>query len=185
VTFPDGKVWCLNRSNGKPVSTWGTNGYFKTVDGLDVTGSVSVSEEYIYFSDYNFNSSNSHLYRLDKRTGEQISRADVFPSSGTPAVGDGIVVTCGVDWWGASTNWTAAFAAKPGAGGSPDEIWEKKDVGGFNMSASIVDGKVLVGNFDANTWTNSGIYCLDADTGGEVWSSKEAGSVPVPTKYGV
>ncbi|MCJ7652960.1 MAG: PQQ-like beta-propeller repeat protein, partial [Actinobacteria bacterium] len=48
---PEGKVWCLDRNSGKPVSTWGPNGYFTPEDNLDVTGSVSVYEDYIYFTD--------------------------------------------------------------------------------------------------------------------------------------
>lgn len=123
----NGKVWCLDRDNGKPVSNWGTNGYFTPEDNLDVTGSISVFEDYIYFTDFTFGAAdkpNSHLYCLNKETGSQSWRTDVFPSSGAPAVGADMVVSAGNQWgvWPEpSTNWTTAFAAKPGAGGSPDQ----------------------------------------------------------------
>lgn len=186
-----GGVWCLDRATGKPVTSWGSGGLFKTVDDLDVPGSVSVSGEYIYFTDFTFgaaNSPNSHLYCLNRATGVQEWRSAVYPSSGAPAITDGMVVVAS-NQWGAwpepSTNWTYAFAAGPAAAGGAGELWKRKGIGGFNMSASIVDGKVLLGNFDANAWTNSGVHCLDAGSGKTVWSSTQAGSAPVPTSYGV
>lgn len=182
-----GRVWCLDRGTGKPVASWGSGGSFRTVGDLDVTGSVSVFEESIYFTDFAFgaaSSPNSHLYCLNKATGAQEWRTAVYPSSGAPAVADGMVVVA-ANQSEPSTNWTYAFAAKPGAGGSAEELWKRKDIGGFNMSAAIADGKVLVGNVDVNTWANSGIHCLEAGSGKTAWSSEQAGSVPVPTEYGV
>lgn len=186
-----GKVWCLDRDSGKPVASWGTNGYFRPAGDLDVCGSVAVCGDEMYFTDFTFGAAaepNSHLYCLDGPTGVERWRKSVYPSSGTPAVTEGLLVTSGNQWgsWPEpSTNWTTAFRLTSGKSASADKLWEKKDTGGFNMSASLAGDRVLVGNFDANTWTNSGVFCLDAGSGETVWTSTQAGSTPVPTGYGV
>ena len=188
---PDGKVWCLNRSDGKPVASWGTGGFFRTKGKLDVTGSVAVSGDFIYFTDFTFGVAaepNSHLYCLDKETGSQQWVADVFPSSGTPAVGEGLVVTAGNQWasWPEpSTNWTFAFNAEPASGGSAEMRWKVKGAGGWTASPAIADGRVLVGIFDSTTFQNKGLCCLEAENGKTKWISNEGGSSPVPTRYGV
>lgn len=187
-----GKVWCLNRQDGKTVNSWGNNGYFRTVDDQDVTGSVAIEGDFLYFSDFSFGAAdepNSHIYCLDKAGGDLVWKAPVFPSSGTPAVGDGKVVTASNQWgvWPApSTNWITAFRAGKGGGGAAKQLWNRKDIGGFNMSSCLAGDRVLCGNWDANTWKSQGVYCLDAGTGSTVWGNKQAGgSSPVPTRYGV
>ncbi|MBU4175438.1 MAG: PQQ-binding-like beta-propeller repeat protein [Actinobacteria bacterium] len=189
---PNGKVWCLNKSNGKPITTWGTNGYLETVNKMDVTGSVTVAGDYIYLTDFKFGAvaaPDSNLYCLEKDTGNEAWKADVYASSGTPVVGDGVVVTCGEQgaaWPTPGTNWTAAFAAEPGSGGAATQLWTMKDAGGFNMSASIAGGKALVGNWDSATWTNQGVWCLDLDNGDTDWKNEtEGGSPLVPTSKGL
>ena len=186
----NGKVWCLDKSNGKPVTSWGTNGYFQPVNKLDVTGSVAVDGDYIYFTDYDFNTPNSHLYCLNKQDGKEEWKGSTLPSSGTPAVGEGIVVSAGQDWalWPPALK-TTAFAAGSGSGGAAAPSWTVDDLGGWTMSAAIADGKVAVGIFDPTVppWGGyKGVAVLGADDGSVVWQNAEnGGSPPVPTEHGL
>jgi outer membrane protein assembly factor BamB len=188
----NGKVWCLNKADGKPVSSWGTNGRFTPVDRLDVTGSVTVAGDCIYFTDFTFgfaDEPNSHLYCLEKETGREKWKTATYPASGTPAVGDGMVVTAGNQWnaWpDPSVNWVSAFSADSTAGGAATPLWNKSGFGGWNVSPAICDGSVLVGNFDTGTWTTNGVWCLDSSDGGVEWKNEnQGGSSPVPTARGV
>ncbi|MCG2794915.1 MAG: PQQ-binding-like beta-propeller repeat protein, partial [Actinomycetia bacterium] len=178
----NGKVWCLDRSDGKPVASWGTNGCFETANKLDVTGSVAVDGDYIYFTDYDFNSADSHLYCVGKADGKEAWQGSVYPTSGTPAVGDGIVVSAGDDFHTTFTPRVSAFAAGAGSGGAAAPLWTADGFGGWKMSPSIADGKVAVG---IDVWGAPGVAVLDATDGGVVWQSTEGNSTPVPTAYGL
>ncbi|MBN2168637.1 MAG: PQQ-like beta-propeller repeat protein [Actinobacteria bacterium] len=187
---PNGKLWCLNKTNGKPVTSWGTNGYFMTSGKADVTGSAAVSGNYLYFTDFTFGVSateNSFLYCLNKDTGTELWKESTWPSSGAPAVGEGKVVTAGNQWatWpDPSTNWTKAYSEETGSG-STNMLWAVKDVGGWTMSPSITSGTVSVGIFDSGLFMNSGVTVLNLDNGNQVWNSPKGGSTPVPTAYGL
>ncbi|MBN1289958.1 MAG: PQQ-binding-like beta-propeller repeat protein [Actinobacteria bacterium] len=187
---PNGKLWCLDKKDGKPVTSWGTNGYFMTTGKADVTGSVAVSGGYLYFTDFTFGvaaDENSFLYCLDKNTGAELWKEPAWPSSGAPAVGEGKVVTSGNQWatWpDPSTNWTSAYNEETGSGGTT-KLWSVKDVGGWTMSPSIASGTVSAGIFDSGLFLNSGVAVLDLDNGDKIWTSPEGGSTPVPTAYGL
>jgi len=179
---PNGKVWCIDKRSGKPVTSWGKNGYFKTVNGNDVTGSVSVSDGYIYFNDFPFGSNpESYLYCLNEETGGEEWKARVLPTSGTPAVGNGFVVTAGKDFYGVG-NKTFAFCAGAKSSSGGKQLWSADGIGGWNMSACIASGKVAVGIDD---WSNPGIAILDLQTGKEIARINDGKSSPVPTNYGL
>lgn len=179
----NGKVWCLDISNGKPVTSWGTNGCFETVDNLDVTGSVTVEGDYIYFTDYDFYSTDSHLYCVGKEDGKEAWKGPVYPTSGTPAVGEGIVVSVGDDFHTTFIPRVSAFAAGAGDGGAAVPLWTTDGIGGSYMSASVAGGKVAVGGI--GFWSALGIAVLDASDGTVLWRSDAADSTPVPTAYGL
>jgi len=179
----NGKVWCLERSNGIPVTTWGTNGYFETVNKLDVTGSVTVDGDYIYFTDYDFNSPDSHLYCVGKADGKEAWTGPVYPTSGTPAVGDGVVVSVGDDFHTTFTPRVSAFSAGAGSGGAAAPLWTTDGIGGSYMSASIAEGRIAVGGI--GFWSALGVAVLDAADGSIIWQSNQADSTPVPTAYGL
>ncbi|MDD5749016.1 MAG: DUF5719 family protein [Actinomycetota bacterium] len=178
---PNGKVFCLDKKTGKPVSSWGTSGFFSTVNKNDVTGSVCVSDGFVYLNDFPFGASpESHLYCVNEDTGKEEWKAKVLPTSGTPAVGEGVVVTSGNEW--GVGNSTSAFTAGAKNKGGGNLLWKKDGVGGWNMSSAIASGKVAVGIDDSS---NPGVTVLETASGKEVWKSNEGKCSPVPTQYGL
>jgi len=187
---PNGKLWCLDEATGKPVTSWGNHGSFATVGRLNVGGSASVFDGFVYFTDINDNpasSPNSYLYCLSKSTGKSMWQARVYGSDGAPAVSDGLVVTAGQQ--PPNTNWVAAFSADTTLGKNPVRLWSRSGIGGPTMSACIAGSKVVVGDtyFDISTFTYYGtdVFALDASTGVTIWHSNEGGGPAVPTPYGL
>ncbi|MDD5448127.1 MAG: PQQ-binding-like beta-propeller repeat protein, partial [Actinomycetota bacterium] len=188
---PNGGVWCLDKETGKPLTSWGNNGFYQTDGELDVTGSVCAGEGKIYFADFKFGAMEepqNHLYCLNGQTGKGIWKKEVYPSSGTPAVvGETVFLSCQQMAKDGNINWTCAFREN-GETGEVSKIWEKKGVGGFNVSPAIARDKLLVAKTktDPSSWmeVGSGICALDCETGDTFWETNEGGS-SIPTPYGV
>ncbi len=190
---PNGKVWCLNRKTGKPITSWGTNGAFVTDVRNDVNGSVTVYGNYIYFTDYSFYpaaSYNCHIYCVNKDTGKLAWKDKVYGSDGTPAVTKGWVVTAGqqpAPWPEPGTNWVCAFKADTEKGKKIARAWERKGIGGFNSSPAIAGSKVVVGSTDPAAWpiVGDGISVLNLFDGKTIWGSGEGGGSVSLSEYGI
>ncbi len=190
---PNGKVWCLDKKSGKPVKSWGNNGFFQTDGKKDVNGSVAVYGKFIYFTDYSFNpadSYNCHLYCLDRDTGRLMWKEKVFGSDGTPAVRNGCVITAGqqpAPWPQPGTNWVSAFKVDTDKGQKIARVWERKGIGGFNCSPAIAGDFVVVGNTDPSAWpiSGKGIFVIDIKKGKTVWDSEEGGGSVALSEYGI
>ncbi|PKQ28036.1 MAG: hypothetical protein CVT63_04845 [Candidatus Anoxymicrobium japonicum] len=190
---PNGKVWCVDESTGKAVTSWGTSGYYMTVGKLDVCGTVTAYGDFIYFTDFSFGAAsapNCYLYCLNKGTGKEAWKAGVYGTDGSPAVTDGLVVTAGQQQPGAwptpGTNWATAFSADTATGKNPKQLWTKSGMGGYTMSACIANGKVAVGNISTG-WPSvgAGVQILNPADGSTIWQSTEGGGPAVPTPYGL
>ena len=182
----NGKVWCLDETTGKAVTAWGTHGSYSTVGKLDVDGTVTAYGDFIYFTDFTYDSTKScHLYCLSKNTGAEAWKVVAAGSDGAPAVTDGLVVTAG-EQYGVS-NFVTAFSANTDTGKNPVLRWKKSGIGGYVMSACIADGQVAVGN-GLSGWppfAATDVSVLSASDGSTMWHSTEAGGPPVATPYGL
>ncbi|MHB8894690.1 MAG: DUF5719 family protein [Candidatus Geothermincolia bacterium] len=186
-----GKVWCINETTGKAVTTWGTGGAFP-IAGKVMTGSVTAAGDFIYFTDFAYATAPAqcYLYCLGRATGVEAWKAPVFGSNGAPSVASGLVVTAGLQtavWPDPGTNWVTAFSCDTDNGKSPVQLWSKSGMGGDQMSACIANGKVAVGN-GISGWppvTGTDVWVLEAADGKTVWHSTEAGGPPVATAYGL
>jgi len=194
----NGKVWCLDESTGKPVSTWGTHGYYVTDGKLDMSGTVTVFGAYIYFTDFIYFTDippektgvpNCHLYCLAKATGKAAWQMSTFGSDGAPAVRDGLIVIANQQpaaWPSPGTNYLTALAADTTTGKSPVKLWSRSGMGGYTMDVCIAGDKVAVGNSEeAFPPTATDTWVVNAGNGSTVWHSTEGGSSPVPTPYGL
>ena len=188
----NGKVWCVDKTTGKAVSSWGTRGYYSTVGKVDVTGSVTAFGDFIYFTDFDYGAAsapNCYLYCLGTDTGREAWKTKVYGSDGAPAVVDGLVVTAGQQpaaWPAPGTNWVTAFAADTTAGKNPVKHWTRSGMGGYTMAVCIANGKVAVGNAEESfPPIGTDVYVLDAGSGSTRWHSTEGGGSPVPTPYGL
>jgi outer membrane protein assembly factor BamB len=183
---PNGKVWCVEEATGKAVKSWGTNGYYATVGHLDVAGTVAAYGDFVYFTDFTYDSgTDCHLYCVSRITGAEGWKVVAAGSDGSPSVADGLVVTAGEQY--GTANWVTAFSANTDAGKSPVLRWKKSGVGGYTMSACIAAGQVAVGN-GVSGWppfTATDVTVLDATSGSALWHSTEAGGPPVATAYGL
>ncbi len=198
--FPNGKVWCVDESTGKAVTSWGTDGAFTTVNKIDVCCAPALYGDFIYFTDFiyannlHFDAANpsSYLYCLNKHTGAEAWKVKTYGTEGAVSVSDGTIVVSGQQpavWPDVGTNKTVAFNADTTLGQKPVRRWLRDGIGGPNMSVCIGKyGRIAVGNNATSGFppvVSTDTYVLDIATGNTVWHSTEGGSSPVPTQYGL
>ena len=149
---PSGGCYALNASTGEEV--------WRTWMSSSVWGSVSVDEDYVYGTTYNF-CGTGEMFVLYRNNGTEKEINDLLRTDSTPAVAYGNMYVCG-GCEGYSATGTFCVDKE-----TLEVIWSAP-AGSWTASPAVADGKVYVGGF-----------CYDAFTGEEIFSYEQGGLSPV------
>ncbi|MCK5109360.1 MAG: PQQ-binding-like beta-propeller repeat protein, partial [Methanosarcinales archaeon] len=149
---PSGGCYALNASTGEEV--------WRTWMSSSVWGSVSVDEDYVYGTTYNF-CGTGEMFVLYRNNGTEKEINDLLRTDSTPAVAYGNIYICG-GCEGYSATGTFCVDKE-----TLEVIWSAP-AGSWTASPAVADGKVYVGGF-----------CYDAFTGEEIFSYEQGGLSPV------
>ena len=139
-----------------------------------VCGSITVSDRVVYFTTY---TGAEHFYALDALNGTKIWDASIGWTDSTPAYYAPSKSVRSYIYVATNDRVIYCFDAETG-----EWIWQVLGLGGWTNSPVVTkDGKVFVGKEGGGGLVPgySGLYCLDALTGKELWHSEHGGSSPV------
>jgi subtilase family serine protease len=152
--------------------------FWNTSIDWNACGSFTVSDGAVYFTTFNFDGPGC-AYALDAGTGTQIWKNNIISTDSTPAfyapsgsTRSYVYVSSGFDAYK-----IYCFNIKNG-----ETVWTVDGLGHWTNSPAVsIDKKVFVGKQGGGGGMvsgYSGLYCLDALTGDEIWHSDIGGSSP-------
>jgi subtilase family serine protease/outer membrane protein assembly factor BamB len=152
--------------------------FWNTSIDWNACGSFTVSDGAVYFTTYNFFGPGC-AYALDAGNGTQIWKNNIISTDSTPAfyAPSGSTRSYVYVSSGSSAYKIYCFNVKNG-----ETVWTVDGLGHWTNSPAVsVDKKVFVGKQGGGGGMvsgYSGLYCLDALTGDEIWHSDIGGSSP-------
>jgi outer membrane protein assembly factor BamB len=155
----EGRVYCLDPETGKPRWDFGDDERMKWV-----FSSPTYADGRIYIGEGLHEDNECRLFCIDAQTGRKLwDFATNSHTESTPCVGEGKVV------FGAGNDGIYCLDAKTGA-----KIWHFTGTQGLHVDANpvIADGRVYAGSGLSRTHQVNRIFCLDLQTGNEVWGER-------------
>ena len=154
-----GAVYCVERSTAKPLWSFNGDGKMK-----QILSSPCLADGKLYIGEGFHSDSNCKLYCLDAATGKKLwDRQTSSHTESSPCVADAKV------YCGAGSDGLLCLNATTG-----DAVWEYKG-GHIDCPPVVVGNHVYCGSGvdrDVDGPQETAIFCLEADTGHEVWRVK-------------
>jgi outer membrane protein assembly factor BamB len=155
----EGRVYCLDPQTGKPRWDFGDDERMKWV-----FSSPAYADGCIYIGEGLHEDNECRLFCIDAQTGRKLwDFATNSHTESTPCVGEGKVV------FGAGNDGIYCLDAKTGA-----KLWHCTGEKGLHVDANpvIANGRVYAGSGLSRTHQVNRIFCLNLQTGDEVWGER-------------